>query len=101
MSGPTDGIFSGVRVLEFGLFVAGPYAGELLAHGGADVVKIEPVSGDATRFNSTIVPGEGRHYIIKARGKRSVPINLSDPQGREIARQLALRSDVIISNMRR
>ena len=98
--GTGHGIFAGVRVLEFGLFVAGPYAGELLAHGGADVVKVEPVSGDATRFNSTIVPGEGRHYIIKARGKRGVPLNLAHPEGRQLARRLALRSDVVISNMR-
>ena len=100
MAGDSNGIFSGVRVLEFGLFVAGPYAGELLAHGGADVIKIEPVTGDATRFNSTIVPGEGRHYIIKARGKRGVPLNLGHPEGRAITRKLALRSDVLISNMR-
>lgn len=100
MDASTDGVFSGVRVLEFGLFVAGPYAGELLAHGGADVVKVEPVTGDATRFNSTIVHGEGRHYIIKARGKRGVPINLRHPDGRALIHKLALRSDVIISNMR-
>lgn len=100
MDAVEDGIFSGVRVLEFGLFVAGPYAAELLAHGGADVVKVEPVSGDATRFNSTIVHGEGRHYIIKARGKRGAPINLSHPDGRALVRRLALRSDVLISNMR-
>lgn len=95
-----DGIFSGVRVLEFGLFVAGPYAGELLAHGGADVIKIEPITGDATRWNSTIVHGEGRHYIIKARGKRGVPINLRHPDGLAIVHDLARSSDVIISNMR-
>ncbi len=100
MDDRSDGIFSGVRVLEFGLFVAGPYAGELLAHGGADVIKIEPITGDATRWNSTIVPGEGRHYIIKARGKRGAPINLRHPDGRRVVRELALRSDVIVSNMR-
>jgi len=100
MSNQSDGIFSGVRVLEFGLFVAGPYAGELLAHGGADVIKIEPTTGDATRWNSTIVHGEGRHYIIKARGKRGVPINLRHPDGLAIVQDLAKRSDVIISNMR-
>lgn len=100
MSNQSDGIFSGVRVLEFGLFVAGPYAGELLAHGGADVIKIEPTTGDATRWNSTIVHGEGRHYIIKARGKRGVPINLRHPDGLAIVHDLARSSDVIISNMR-
>ena len=100
MSNQSDGVFSGVRVLEFGLFVAGPYAGELLAHGGADVIKIEPLTGDATRWNSTIVPGEGRHYIIKARGKRGMPINLRHPDGLAVVHKLALESDVIISNMR-
>ena len=100
MTSRSDGVFSGVRVLEFGLYAAGPYSGELLAHGGADVIKIEPITGDATRWNSTIVHGEGRHYIIKARGKRGAPINLRHPDGREIVRQLALRSDVVLSNMR-
>lgn len=100
MDDRSDGVFSGVKVLEFGLFVAGPYAGELLAHGGADVIKIEPITGDATRWNSTIVPGEGRHYIIKARGKRGAPINLRHPDGLAIVRKMALQSDVIISNMR-
>ncbi len=94
------GIFEGVRILEFGLFVAGPWASEMFAHGGADIVKIEPTSGDATRFNSTIIPGEGRHYIIKARGKRGVPLNLSHPEGAALARRMALASDVVISNMR-
>lgn len=49
MDDGSEGIFAGVLVLELGLFVAGPYAGELLAHGGADVVKIEPTTGDASR----------------------------------------------------
>ena len=75
-----DGVFSGVRIIEFGMFVAGPYASELFAHGGADVIKVEPITGDATRFNSTIVPGEGRAYIIKARGKRGLPLNLRHEQ---------------------
>jgi crotonobetainyl-CoA:carnitine CoA-transferase CaiB-like acyl-CoA transferase len=100
MSTSERGPFDGIRILEFGLAVAGPYAAELFAHGGADVVKIEPIEGDNTRFNSAIVPGEGRHYIIKARGKRGVPLNLRHPEARVIARQLALRSDIVISNMR-
>lgn len=100
MSTEQDGLFEGLRVLEFGRAVAGPYAAELFAHGGADVVKVEPIEGDFTRFNSTIIPGEGRHYIIKARGKRGIPLNLGHPDGRAIARRLALRSDVLVSNMR-
>ncbi len=93
-------LFEGLRVVEFGVFVAGPYAAELFAHGGADVIKVEPAEGDATRFNSTIVPGEGRQYIIKARGKRGIPIQLGHPDGQAIARRLALSADVLISNMR-
>lgn len=93
-------LFEGLKVVEFGVFVAGPYAAELFAHGGADVIKVEPSEGDATRFNSSIAPGEGRQYIIKARGKRGIPINLGHPEGRAIARKLALQADVVISNMR-
>ena len=93
-------LFNGLKIVEFGVFVAGPYAAELFAHGGADVIKVEPAEGDATRFNSSIVPGEGRQYIIKARGKRGIPINLGHPDGRGIARQLALQADVVLSNMR-
>ena len=100
MSTNERGPFEGIRVLEFGMAVAGPYAAELFAHGGADVVKIEPLEGDNTRFNSPIVPGEGRHYVIKARGKRGVPLNLRKPEALAIARRLALRSDVVIANMR-
>lgn len=93
-------LFEGLKVVEFGVFVAGPYAAELFAHGGADVIKVEPSEGDATRFNSSIAPGEGRQYIIKARGKRGIPINLGHPDGLAIARRLALAADVVISNMR-
>ena len=93
-------LFEGLKVVEFGVFVAGPYAAEMFAHGGADVIKVEPVEGDATRFNSSIIPGEGRQYIIKARGKRGIPLNLGHADGQAIARQLALRADVVISNMR-
>lgn len=93
-------LFEGVRVVEFGQYVAVPYAAELLAHGGADVVKIEPVGGDNTRHNSPIVPMEGRQYIIKARGKRAITLDLGSPEGRDVARRLILQSDIVVSNMR-
>ncbi len=94
------GLFEGYRILELGQYVAVPYCAELFAHGGADVIKIEPISGDATRSNSEIVPGEGRQYIIKNRGKRGIPIDLGTSEGRAIARRLALSCDVVLSNMR-
>ncbi len=94
------GPFAGLRILELGQHVAVPYCAELFAHGGAEVIKVEPIDGDETRKNSEIVPGEGRQYIIKARGKKGIPVDLGKPEGREIVRRLALSSDVLLSNMR-
>lgn len=96
----TTGLFAGLRVLELGQYVAAPYAAELFAHGGADVVKVEPVTGDATRYNSPLGPDEGRQYIVKARGKRGIPVDLGTEAGRAVARDLAMSSDVVITNMR-
>lgn len=96
----TAGPFEGLRVLELGQYVAVPYAAELLAHGGAEVIKVEPIDGDETRRNAEIVPGEGRQYILKARGKKGIPIDLSSERGRHVARRLALSCDVLLSNMR-
>jgi CoA:oxalate CoA-transferase len=93
-------LFAGIRVLELGQYVSVPYCAELFAHGGADVVKVEPVTGDETRANSEIIPGEGRRYIIKARGKRGIPIDLRSEGGARVAQRLALRSDIVLSNMR-
>lgn len=96
----TEPPFEGLRVVEFGQYVSIPYCAELFANGGADVVKVEPVPGDATRHNSQLIPGEGRQYIIKARGKRGVPVDLGQEAGREVARRLVGRADVVLSNMR-
>jgi CoA:oxalate CoA-transferase len=100
------GLFDGLQVLEIGQFVAAPVAGELFAHGGADVVKLEPVSGDLTRKIDPLRTadgsawGEGRQYVVKSRGKRAIPVDLSSTEGLEIARSLALRADVLITNLR-
>ncbi len=94
------GPFEGIRVLELGQYVAVPYAAELLAHGGAEVIKVEPIDGDETRRNAEIVPGEGRQYILKARGKKGIPLDLGSASGRAVALRLALSCDVILSNMR-
>lgn len=96
----TTGLFDGVRILELGQYVAAPYAAELFAHGGADVIKVEPVTGDVTRYNSPLGPHEGRQYIVKARGKRGLPLDLGTEEGLKVARDLAVSSDVVITNMR-
>ncbi len=95
-----NGPFAGLRVLELGQYVAVPYCAELFAHGGAEVIKVEPITGDETRRNSEIIPGEGRQYIIKSRGKKGVPVDLSAEGGRELARRIALSCDILLSNMR-
>jgi crotonobetainyl-CoA:carnitine CoA-transferase CaiB-like acyl-CoA transferase len=92
--------FAGLRIAEFGRYVAGPYAAELFAHGGADVIKFEDIGGDETRRNSEIIPGEGRQFIIKARGKRELAIDLQSEEGARIARQIVAGCDIVVSNLR-
>jgi len=85
-----EGPLSGLRVLDLGTFVAGPYAGALLAELGADVIKVEPPGGDPFR-----VPG-----FAFNRGMRSLAVNLQAPAGVDAFRRLALASDVIIDTLR-
>ncbi|MBK6317909.1 MAG: CoA transferase [Dehalococcoidia bacterium] len=94
------GPFSGLRVIEFGRFIAAPYCGQLLADGGADVIKVESLDGDETRRNGAIVPGEGRQFLNKNRGKRSLAVDLSDPEVSAAVRALVLKMDVVVANFR-
>ncbi len=94
-------LFGDVTVVELGQYIAAPYCAELLAHGGADVISIEPVDGGPTRGNSPLGPvGDGRQYVIKARGKRALPLGLSSSEGTAIVRELIRRADVLITNLR-
>jgi formyl-CoA transferase len=94
------GPFAGLIVVEFGRFIAAPYCGQLLADGGADVIKVEPLQGDESRLNSPLMPGEGRQFLNKNRGKRSIAVNLSDPRALAAMKRLAARADVVIANFR-
>jgi len=94
------GPFDNLRVLEFGRFIAAPYCGQLLADGGADVIKVEPLEGDETRRNGPIVPGEGRQFLNKNRGKRSLAVDLADAEVRAAVVELAARSDIVVANFR-
>ncbi len=98
---PVPALFDDIKIIELGQYIAAPYAAELFAHGGADVVSIEPVDGGPTRHNSPLgPPGDGRQYVIKARGKRSLPTTLSSDDGRRIVRDLIHQADVLITNLR-
>ena len=97
MAGPLDGI----RVLELGQLIAGPFASRMLAEFGADVIKIEtPVTGDPLRKWRMLHEGTSVWWAAQSRNKRSVTLNLRDPEGQEIARRLAAEADVVIENFR-
>src|SRR5688500_7886463 len=91
----------GLRVLEVGNYMAGPFCGMQLADLGADVVKIEdPRGGDLSRRLEPIVDGESGNFVRLNRGKRSVALDLKQEAGAEIFRSLADRADVIVENLR-
>ncbi len=94
------GPLSDIRVLEFSQIVAGPVAGLNLADLGADVIKVEPPSGDPHRFVGTTVPGEAKMYQGNNRGKRGAVINLRDQRGRALVHRLIATVDVVVINYR-
>ena len=74
------GPFTGVTVLEIGQFIVVPFCAQLLADGGARVIKVEPPTGDSYRSSDQIGPMESRQFIMKNRGKESVGLRLGDVQ---------------------
>jgi crotonobetainyl-CoA:carnitine CoA-transferase CaiB-like acyl-CoA transferase len=93
----------GVRVLDLSRVLAGPYATMVLADLGADVVKVEhPERGDDTRhWGPPFAGGESAYFLSVNRNKRSMGVDLKDPEGLERVRRLAAGADVLIENMRR
>jgi crotonobetainyl-CoA:carnitine CoA-transferase CaiB-like acyl-CoA transferase len=93
---------AGVRVVDLSRVLAGPYATMTLADLGADVVKIEhPAGGDETRtWGPPFAGGESAYFLSVNRGKRSVALDLKDPEGRDLALDLCARADVVIENFR-
>lgn len=99
---PSTGPLAGIRVLELGSFIAGPFAGQLLGDYGADVVKVEPPDdGDPMRgWGVTTPDGDSVWWPAIARNKRSVTADLRSEDGRELVRRLAATADVVIENFR-
>jgi crotonobetainyl-CoA:carnitine CoA-transferase CaiB-like acyl-CoA transferase len=93
---------AGIRVVDLSRVLAGPYATMTLADFGADVVKVEhPKGGDETRsWGPPFAGGESAYFLSVNRGKRSVAIDLKDPEGRDLALELCARADVVIENFR-
>ncbi|MSO54780.1 MAG: CoA transferase [Rhodospirillales bacterium] len=103
MSGPEakgSGPLADVRVLELGSTVAGPFCARLLADFGAEIIKVEPPEGDAVRSMGNHKDGVSLYAASILRNKRLVAIDIKKPDGLELVRDLALRSDVLIENFR-
>jgi formyl-CoA transferase len=91
----------GLKVLELGQLIAGPFAGKFFAEFGAEVIKVEPPEGgDPLRQWRKLHKGTSLWWYIQGRNKKSVTVNLRLPEGQEIARRLARDADVLIENFR-
>lgn len=88
----SDGVLNGIRVLDFGQYIAGPFAATLLAEQGADVVKVERPGGDPMR-------GEDA-FMVWNRSKKGIMLDLKKPEGLKVALDLAEKADVIIENFK-
>ena len=92
---------SGLKVLELGQLIAGPFAAKTLADFGAEVIKIEPPgSGDPLRKWRLLKDGTSVWWQVQSRNKRSLALDLRTPEGQGVVRQLALEADVLIENFR-
>lgn len=91
----------GIKVLELGQLIAGPFAGKTLGDFGADVIKVEPPgTGDPLRKWRLLRNGTSVWWEVQSRNKRSVVLDLREPEGQEIARELAKEADVVIENFK-
>lgn len=96
MSGP----LSGIRVLDLGQVMAGPYCAMQLADLGGDVIKVEPPEGDATRQMGTRAGTDSTGFAALNRNKRSIVLDLKTPTGRDALARLAATADILIENFR-
>lgn len=103
MSGPAgvEPPLSGVRVLDLTTFLSGPFATQILADLGADVIKLEAPAGDSSRaIPPHFVEDDSVYFLANNRGKRSIVIDLKTPEGQDLARRLVASVDVVVENFR-
>jgi formyl-CoA transferase len=97
----TPGALKGLRVVEMGQLIAGPFAAKTLGDFGADVIKIEPPgAGDPLRNWRMLQDGTSVWWQVQSRNKRSIALDLRSAEGQDIARQLIAQADVLIENFR-
>ena len=93
-------VLEGIRVLDFGRYIAGPFCATLLADLGADVIRIERVQGSEDRYLSPVTPqGDGALFMQTGRNKRGMTLNPMHPEGREIVSRLVATADVVVANL--
>ena len=103
---PSAGPLAGLKVLELGQLIAGPFAGKVFAEFGAEVIKVEPPAegkgpgGDPLRQWRLLHNGTSLWWYVQARNKKSVTVNLRTSEGQEIVRRLARDADIVIENFR-
>ena len=93
-------VLEGIRVLDFGRYIAGPFCASLLADLGAEVIRIEKVSGSEDRFLSPVSEqGDGALFMQVGRNKRGMTLNPMKPEGRNIVKKLVATADVVVANL--
>ena len=98
--GTTGGVLAGVRVLDFGRYIAGPYCAALLADLGADVIRVERRGGGEDRWVAPVGDdGVGAMYLVMNRNKRAITLDPACPEGRAIVEKLVATADVVVANL--
>ena len=94
------GVLTGIRVLDFGRYIAGPYCAALLADLGADVIRIERAGGGEDRWVAPVADdGAGAMFLVMNRNKRAMTLDPASPEGREIVTKLVATADVVVANL--
>ena len=91
---------SGLKIIELGQLIAGPFAAKILAEFGADVIKVEPPAGDPLRQWRYVHDGTSVWWAAHARNKRSMTLDLRQPEGQDVVRRLVADADILIENFR-
>ena len=100
MTNNNQGILHGIKVLDFGRYIAGPFCGALLGDYGAEVIRIERVDGSEDRFVTPVTKNEeGAMFLQLNRNKLGFTVNPMKEEGREIVERLVKKSDVVIANL--
>src|SRR5215467_13873154 len=94
------GVLEGVRVLDFGRYIAGPYCAALLAEHGAEVIRIEKREGSEDRFQAPVTPaGDGALFMQMNRNKLGLTLDPMLPEGQDVVRKLVASADVVVANL--